>query len=288
MLNDLPKIRSFAVVFLLLFCANISLYDEVMLPVLFVGHGSPMNAIEENRFVDAFRELARSFPRPKSILCISAHWYTTGTWVTAMEHPRTIHDFGGFPKALYGVSYPAVGDRALAERIRTLMEPQVVGFDMEWGLDHGAWVVLRRMYPNADIPVVELSIDYNKPGAYHFAFGEKLRQLRKEGVLIIGSGNMVHNLELIDFANYEKEDYGFSWAREAQATINTLIEKEDIAALVDFEKLSDAVQLAIPTPEHYLPLLYVLGAKYAGEKIAFMSDVLMAGSLSMTTLRIGN
>lgn len=259
-----------------------------MLPVLFVGHGSPMNAIEENRFVDTFRALARSFPKPNAVLCISAHWYTEGTWVTAMEHPRTIHDFGGFPKALYEIIYPARGDRALAERVRALIAPQAIGFDMEWGLDHGAWTVLRQMYPEADVPVVQLSIDYNKPGAYHYALGEKLRQLRDEGVLIIGSGNLVHNLGLIDFANYEKEDYGFSWAKEARATINALIEKEDIAALVDFEKLSDAVQLAIPTPEHYLPLLYVLGAKHEGEKIEFLSDVLMAGSLSMTSLRIGN
>ena len=258
-----------------------------MLPILFVGHGSPMNAVEENQFVDMFRALPKTFARPKAILCISAHWYTEGTWVTMMEHPRTIHDFGGFPKALYQITYPAPGDRKLAERVQSLLLPHVVGSDMEWGLDHGAWTVLRHMYPEADIPVVQLSIDYNKPGNYHYALGKQLRQLRSEGVLIIGSGNLVHNLGLIDFANYEKEEYGFDWAKEARATLNALIQKEDVDALMNFEQLSDAVQLAIPTPEHYLPLLYVLGAREAGEKMTLFNDVLVAGSLSMTGLKIG-
>jgi 4,5-DOPA dioxygenase extradiol len=245
-----------------------------------------MNAIEENHFVATFRELAKTFPKPKAILCISAHWYTTGTWVTAMEHPRTIHDFGGFPKELYAIAYPAPGNRALAEHVRALLAPHTVGKDMEWGLDHGTWTVLRHMYPDADVPVVQLSIDYNKPGTYHFELGKKLRKLRDEGVLVVGSGNLVHNLGLIDFENYEKEDHGFAWAREARDEMNKLILADDFDALMHFEKLSDAVQLAIPTPEHYLPLLYVLGGKYEKEHIKLFNDVLIAGSLSMTGLII--
>ncbi|HXK37999.1 MAG TPA: 4,5-DOPA dioxygenase extradiol [Candidatus Paceibacterota bacterium] len=258
-----------------------------MLPILFVGHGSPMNAIEDNRFVATFRDLTKTFRKPKAILCISAHWYTEGTWVTAMEHPRTIHDFGGFPKELYAINYPAPGNRALAEHVRALLAPHAVGFDLEWGLDHGTWTVLKHMYPNADVPVVQLSIDYNKPGVYHFELGKKLRKLRDEEVLVMGSGNLVHNLGLIDFQNYEKEDYGFDWAKEARETLNNLLLSGGIESLVQFEKLSDAVQLAIPTPEHYLPLLYVLGMKDAKERIELFNDVLVAGSLSMTGLKIG-
>lgn len=257
-----------------------------MLPVLFLGHGSPMNAIEENQFVTAWGEVAKTFSKPKAILCISAHWYTTGTWVTAMEHPRTIHDFGGFPKALYEIEYRAPGSKSLAERVMSLLDPYPVLQDFEWGLDHGTWTVLRRMYPDADVPVVQLSIDYNKPGSYHFEIGKKLQRLREEGVLIIGSGNLVHNLALIDFENFEKENYGFDWAREARRVINKLIVDEDIDALIHFEKLSDQVQLAIPTPEHYLPLLYVLGAKHPEEKSALFNDILVAGSLSMTSVKI--
>lgn len=256
------------------------------MPVLFLGHGSPMNAIEENQFVAGFRNLAKTLPQPNAILCISAHWFTNGTKVTSMQMPRTIHDFGGFPQALFDVQYPAAGSPELAVEIKRILEPAHVDLDEHWGLDHGAWSVIKHLYPEANVPVIQLSIDYTKSGQYHFELAQKLQSLRHKGVLIIGSGNIVHNLRLIDFRNFDKDNYGFDWAIEARETINNYLLDENFQPLMDFEKMNKAVQLAIPTPEHYLPLLYTLGLKEKSEGLSFFNDKLLAGSLSMTSVKI--
>ncbi len=271
---------------------NLSQFSEGLpnterMPLLFLGHGSPMNAIEENEFVAGFRKVAKTLPKPTAIICISAHWYTNGTKVTAMEMPQTIHDFGGFPKALYEVHYPAKGNPELAEATQLLLEPIVVELDEKWGLDHGAWSVLKHLYPNADIPVIQLSIDYTKPALYHFELAQKLSKLRDKGILIIGSGNIVHNLGLVDFYNFNKDDYGFDWAIEARSKFNHYLLDEDFQSLIDYEKQSKAVQLAIPTPDHYLPLIYTLGLKQKNEELSLFNDKLVAGSLSMTSVKIG-
>lgn len=254
------------------------------MPALFLGHGSPMNAIEENQFVFGFRNVAKSLPTPKVILCISAHWYTKGTHVTAMETPKTIHDFGGFPAELYNVQYPAKGSPALADEIINLFEPNSVKPDFNWGLDHGAWSVIKHLYPNADIPVIQLSIDYSKPTIYHYELAHKLNYLRNKGILIIGSGNIIHNLNLIDFRNFNIDNYGYDWAREARETINNYLLAGNYQPLINYEKLSKAVQLAIPTPDHFLPLIYILALKEKNDNFELFNDKLIAGSLSMTSL----
>ncbi|MEO7976505.1 4,5-DOPA dioxygenase extradiol [Flavobacterium sp.] len=256
------------------------------MPVLFLGHGSPMNAIEENQFVAGFRNLAKTLPQPNAILCISAHWFTNGTKVTSMQMPRTIHDFGGFPQALFDVQYPAKGSPELALATKKILEPVHVDLDEQWGLDHGAWSVIKHLYPEANVPVIQLSIDYTKSGQYHFELAQKLQSLRNKGVLIIGSGNIVHNLRLVDFRNFDKDNYGFDWAIEARETINNYLLDENFQPLMDFEKMNKAVQLAIPTPEHYLPLLYTLGLKEKSEELSLFNDKLLAGSLSMTSVKI--
>lgn len=257
------------------------------MPLLFLGHGSPMNAIEENEFVDGFRNTSRTLPKPKAIICISAHWFTNGTKVTAMEMPQTIHDFAGFPRELYEVRYPAKGNPELAEATKSLLHPTLVELDEKWGLDHGTWSVLRHLFPDADIPVIQLSIDYTKPPQYHFELAQKLAQFRDKGILIIGSGNIVHNLGLVDFHNFHKDDYGYDWAIEARSKFNSYLLDGNFQSLIDFHKESRAVQLAIPTPEHYLPLLYVLGLKHKNEELSLFNDKLLAGSLSMTSVKIG-
>ena len=256
------------------------------MPVLFLGHGSPMNAIEENQFVAGFRNLAKTLPQPNAILCISAHWFTNGTKVTSMQMPRTIHDFGGFPQALFDVQYPAEGSPELAVETKKILEPVHVELDEHWGLDHGAWSVIKHLYPEANVPVIQLSIDYTKSGQYHFELAQKLQSLRHKGVLIIGSGNIVHNLRLVDFRNFDKDNYGFDWAIEARETINTYLLDGNFQPLMDFDKMNKAVQLAIPTPEHYLPLLYTLGLKEKSEELSLFNDKLLAGSLSMTSVKI--
>ena len=263
-----------------------SLSNTERMPLLFLGHGSPMNAIEENEFVAGFRNVAKTLPKPKAIICISAHWFTNGTKVTAMEKPQTIHDFGGFPQALFDVQYPAKGNPELASATKLLLEPTLVELDEKWGLDHGAWSVLRHLYPNADIPVIQLSIDYTKPPQYHFELAQKLSKLREKGILIIGSGNIVHNLGLVDFHNFHKDDYGFDWAIEARSKFNHYLLDGDFQSLIDYHKESRAVQLAIPTPEHYLPLIYTIGLKQKNEELALFNDKLLAGSLSMTSVKI--
>ena len=258
------------------------------MPLLFLGHGSPMNAIRENQFVNGFRNVAKTIPTPNAILCISAHWFIKGTKVTAMEQPKTIHDFGGFPKELYEVQYPAKGSPTLARETKELLNPVIVELDEKWGLDHGAWSVIKHLYPNADVPVVQLSIDYTKPTAYHFELAKQLSSLREKGILIIGSGNIVHNLKLVDFQNFDKENFGYDWAIEAKESINKLLLDRNYHSLLNYEKLGKAFQLAIPTPDHYLPLIYILGLMEKEEKISLFNDKLVAGSLSMTSLKIEN
>lgn len=272
-LNDLHKISG-------------SFSNTEKMPVLFLGHGSPMNAIEENQFVTGFRNLAKTLPQPNAILCISAHWFTKGTKVTAMEMPRTIHDFGGFPQALFDVQYPAKGSPELALATKQLLTPVAVELDEHWGLDHGAWSVIKHLYPQANVPVIQLSIDYTKSGQYHFELAQKLSALRTKGILIVGSGNIVHNLGLVDFRNFDKDDYGYDWAIEARETVNGYLLDENFQPLIDFEKQNKAFQLAIPTPEHYLPLIYTLGLKGKTEELSLFNDKLLAGSLSMTSVKI--
>ena len=256
------------------------------MPALFLGHGSPMNAIEENEFTRGFREVAKSLPSPNAILCISAHWFTRGTKVTAMELPPTIHDFGGFPKALYEVEYPAKGSPELAVETKRILNPTLVELDEKWGLDHGAWSVIKHLYPQANIPVIQLSIDYTKPPSYHYELAQKLNSLRQKGILIIGSGNIIHNLRLADFANMHKDNYGYDWAIEARATINNYLAEGNYRPLIEYEKQAKAIQFAIPTPEHYLPLIYTLGLQQKKETIQLFNDKLVGGSLSMTSIKI--
>ena len=272
-LNDLHKISG-------------TFSNTEKMPVLFLGHGNPMNAIEENQFVTGFRNLAKTLPQPNVILCISAHWFTKGTKVTAMEMPRTIHDFGGFPQALFDVQYPAKGSPELAIETKQLLTPVEVELDEHWGLDHGAWSVIKHLYPEANVPVIQLSIDYTKSGQYHFELAQKLSALRTKGILIVGSGNIVHNLGLVDFHNFDRDNYGYDWAIEAKETVNNYLLDGNFQPLIDFEKQSKAFQLAIPTPEHYLPLIYTLGLKGKSEELSLFNDKLLAGSLSMTSVKI--
>ncbi|MEQ6121941.1 4,5-DOPA dioxygenase extradiol [Reichenbachiella sp. MALMAid0571] len=263
-----------------------SFSKSVKMPVLFLGHGSPMNAIEENEFVNGFRNAAKSIPTPNAILCVSAHWYIKGTKITAMEIPRTIHDFGGFPKALFDVQYPTKGNPELAKETQKLLQPTEVELDDKWGLDHGAWSVIKHLYPEANIPVIQLSIDYSKPASYHYELAGQLRSLRNKGVLIIGSGNIIHNLRLIDFHNLNKVDYGYDWAIEAHQKFNQLLLDGDYQSLVNYREQNSAVQLAIPTPDHFLPLIYTLGLQQKGESLNLFNDKLVGGSISMTSLKI--
>ena len=257
------------------------------MPVLFLGHGSPMNAIEENQFVQGFRNISREIPKPNAILCISAHWFTNGTFVTAMLNPKTIHDFYGFPKELFEVNYPAPGSPELARETAELLLPEIVEEDHSWGLDHGAWSVIRHLYPNAEIPVIQLSIDYNKPPQYHFDLAKKLQKLREKGILIIGSGNIVHNLRMIDWKNINTVGAGWDWAVEAREKTNNWLLDGNFRNLIDYQKQGIALQTAVPSPDHYLPLIYSLGLKEKSENLSLFNDELIGGSLSMTSVRIG-
>jgi 4,5-DOPA dioxygenase extradiol len=252
------------------------------MPALFVGHGNPMNAIEDNEFSRAWEEVGNVLPRPKAILCVSAHWETAGTQVTAMERPRTIHDFGGFPRALYQKQYPAPGAPDLARLIQEMVKETQVRLDSDWGLDHGAWSVLCRMYPNADIPVVQLSLDRAKEPEHHYALGKELRVLRDQGILIVGSGNIVHNLRLVDFS----QDGGYDWATAFDETVKQLILARDHDSIIHYRNLGQAARLSIPTNEHYLPLLYVLALQEEQDQARFFADRMTSGSLSMRSLWI--
>ncbi|MFT3739515.1 MAG: 4,5-DOPA dioxygenase extradiol [Breznakibacter sp.] len=263
------------------------LYDgksTPLMPAMFVGHGSPMNGISDNLFTRNWAEMANQIPTPKAVLCISAHWLTRGSMVTAMEKPRTIHDFGGFPQELYQVQYPAKGNPSLAKEVAAELSAQHVSLDHEWGLDHGCWTIARHMYPNADIPVLQLSIDYTKPHTWHYQVAKQLAVLRRKGVLIIGSGNMVHNLGRVAWDKMDDTDYGYDWAIDANQTFVDLIEKRQHQSLVNYQDLGKAVNLAVPSPDHYWPLLYVLALQESDEQAQLFNNHCTAGSLSMTSV----
>lgn len=255
------------------------------MPAIFFGHGNPMNAIERNRYSEAWNEIGRGIPRPKAILCVSAHWFLPGTMVTAAERPHTIHDFGGFPRPLYEVQYPAAGDLDLCRRVQQLLAPAQVGFDQEWGLDHGTWSVLVHVFPDADVPVVQLSIDETLPSEAHYALGRQLAALRDEGILVIGSGNLVHNLHAYAWGRHPVEPY--EWAVRFEAAARAAISSGDHQPLVQYEKLGRDAMLSAPTPDHYLPLLYVLGTAHADDTVTYPVDGIDGGSVSMLTVKIG-
>ncbi|TGK90159.1 4,5-DOPA dioxygenase extradiol [Leptospira bourretii] len=254
-------------------------------PSLFLGHGSPMNAIEENEFVDGLRNLSSKIPKPKAILCISAHWVTDGTFVTAMENPPTIHDFGGFPKALFDVQYPAPGSPELAKLVQSLVKSQNIKLDYEWGLDHGAWSVIKHIYPKADVPIVQLSMDYKTSPEKHFQLAKELAPLRDHGVLILTSGNIVHNLRMVAWDRLN-EVYGFDWAMEVNQKVKNWILQGDNDSLIQIRNHGKEFEWAIPTAEHYLPLLYTLGTKLDSDTISFFNDKPVAGALTMTSVRL--
>lgn len=257
------------------------------MPVLFVGHGSPMNAIEDNEFSRGWQAIGKTLPHPRAILCISAHWETRGTYVTAVEKPATIHDFGGFPQDLFNVRYPAPGSPTLARETKSTVTMTDVGLDEKWGLDHGAWSVIRHLYPKADVPVVQLSLDYMQKPQYHYDLGKDLSELRKRGILIIGSGNMVHNLRMVAWDKMHEPEYGFDWAIEANDMMKKFIESGDHQSLINYQAQGKSFGLAIPTPDHFLPLLYALALKENKDPISFFNDKAVMGSLSMTSLKIG-
>jgi len=252
------------------------------MPDLFVGHGSPTNAIENNEFSRAWADAARSVPRPRAILCISAHWETAGTRVTAMKAPKTIHDFYGFPQSLYDMRYPAPGSPDLAQLIRESIHTTDVRLDQDWGLDHGTWSVLCRMFPAADIPVVQLSLDRTREPAFHYELGRELQGLCSQGILILGSGNIVHNLGRIVW-----QDQAYDWALEFDEAIRRLILAGDHEAIVHYDRLGQAARLSVPTNEHFLPLLYILALQGQEDAIGFFTEKVTLGSISMRSLRIG-
>jgi 4,5-DOPA dioxygenase extradiol len=255
------------------------------MPLLFLGHGSPMNAFEENEFVMAFRNLGTEIQKPKAILCISAHWETKGTYVTAMETPRTIHDFGGFPEELFNVQYPAPGSPDLADKTKSIVQKTEIGLDEKWGLDHGAWSVIKHLYPNADVPVIQLSLDYTKPVQFHFELAKELAVLRKKGILIVGSGNMVHNLGMVAWDKLKGKPFAFDWAIEANEKMKSFMLDGDFQSLIEYKKQGRAFELAIPTPEHYLPLIYTLALKEQNDTTTIFNDQPVGGSLSMTSVK---
>ena len=261
--------------------------EEEKMPVLFIGHGSPMNAIEDNIFSKRWQQMGKEIPTPKAVVVVSAHWLTKGTMVTAMPNPKTIHDFGGFPQALFDVQYPAPGSPELATEIQKLITNPAVELDHDWGLDHGTWSVVKHMYPDADIPVLQLSIDYYKPAAYHYELAKQLLSLRKKGVLIIGSGNMVHNLRMVAWDKLNEPEYGFDWALEMNDIFKNKISNGFHKELIQYEKLHKAATLAIPTPDHYYPLLYILALQTDNDKVEFFNDKAVGGSLTMTSVKIG-
>lgn len=261
--------------------------EDYEYPVLFIGHGSPMNGIEDNNFSRQWKAQVSNLPVPKVVLVISAHWLTNGTFVTAMEAPQTIHDFGGFPPELFAVNYPAPGSPETASSIKEQITSTTVGLDHEWGLDHGTWTIVRHMYPEATVPVLQLSINYNQNAAYHYALAKELQSLRKKGVLIIGSGNMVHNLRMVDFANINTPNYGYDWAIEARETFNKLLIDKNHRSLIDYTSLGKSVQLAVPTPDHYYPLIYTLGLSKETDKVQLFNDEMVGGSLNMTSVQFG-
>jgi 4,5-DOPA dioxygenase extradiol len=255
------------------------------MPALFLGHGNPMNALQRNGYTERWAALGRAIPRPRVVLAVSAHWYLPGTAVTAMAEPRTIHDFGGFPPELYAVRYPAPGDPALASRVQELLAPTAVGLDQRWGLDHGTWSVLSHLYPRADVPVVQLSLDETQPAAVHHDLGRRLAPLRDEGVLIVGSGNVVHNLHAYAWGRHPAEP--FDWAVRFETRARELLLAGEDGPLIAYETLGRDAALSIPTPEHYLPLLYVMALRRKGEAVSFPVEGVDGGSISMLSVQVG-
>jgi 4,5-DOPA dioxygenase extradiol len=255
------------------------------LPVLFFGHGNPMNAIQSNAYTEAWRSIGEAIPRPRAVVAVSAHWYLPGTAVTAAEAPRTIHDFGGFPPELYRVRYPAPGDPGLARRVQSLLAPTPVSLDDEWGLDHGTWSVLRHVFPEADVPVIQLRIDETQPPAFHHELGRRLAPLRDEGVLVVGSGNLVHNLHAYGWGRHSMEPY--DWAVRFEKRIGELLRAGEHGPVVAYESIGRDALLSVPTPEHYLPLLYALGMRRPGEAVGFPVEGFDGGSVSMATIQFG-
>jgi len=256
-----------------------------LMPVIFLGHGNPMNALLKNGYTDGWASIGRSISRPRAVLAVSAHWYMPACAVTANPMPRTIHDFGGFPRELYQIEYPAPGSLALARRVKELLAPVSVGLDESWGLDHGTWSVLTHIFPKADIPIVQLSIDERQLPPFHYEMGKRLAPLREEGVLVIGSGNLVHNLHTYAWGRHEVQP--FDWAVRFEKHVKDALLKSDDTLLVNYESLGQDALLSVPTPDHYLPLLYVLGLRKENEQIGFPVQGVDGGSVSMLAVQIG-
>jgi 4,5-DOPA dioxygenase extradiol len=261
--------------------------QEQVMPVLFIGHGSPMNGIEDTEFSRRWTQMAKEIPTPKAVLVVSAHWFTKGTLITAMDFPKTIHDFGGFPQELFDVQYKAPGNPLLAKETVDLLHSAHVELDHDWGLDHGTWTVVRHMYPEANIPVLQLSIDYTKGPQYHYDLAKELHALRKKGVLIIGSGNMVHNLGMVAWDRLNDPEYAYDWTIQMNDKFKELIQSGDHNPLINYTSLGREAMLAIPTPEHYLPLMYTLGLKSSKDNVSFFNDKAVGGSLTMTSVKLG-
>ncbi|WP_210489710.1 4,5-DOPA dioxygenase extradiol [Rufibacter aurantiacus] len=259
--------------------------QDYTMPVLFIGHGSPMNGIEDNEFSQRWKKMAQEIPVPKAVLVVSAHWFTKGTRITAMDFPQTIHDFGGFPRELFAVQYPSPGDADLAKEAAALITTTQVELDHDWGLDHGTWTIIRHMYPEANVPVLQLSIDYTKGPQYHYDLARELTKLRKKGVLIVGSGNMVHNLRMMDWSMINGG--GYDWTQTINEKFKDLISTRDHQPLINYQTLGKEALLAIPTVEHYLPLMYTLGLQGKEEEATFFNDKMVGGSLTMTSVKIG-
>ena len=255
------------------------------MPTLFIGHGNPMNAVQDSVWSRAWAAWGQRLPKPSAVLSISAHWYLPDSAATAMAHPRTIHDFGGFPRELFEVQYPAPGNPALVSRLRELLDPLQIRADLAWGLDHGTWSVLRRVFPAADVPVVQLSLDETQPAAFHYELGKRLAPLRDEGVLLLGSGNIVHNLHTYAWGRHPVQP--FDWAARFETTVRNLILQGNHRALVDYGSLGPDAELSIPTPDHYLPLLYVLGASEKSDAVSFPTEGMDGGSISMLSVQLG-
>lgn len=255
------------------------------LPTIFFGHGNPMNALHDNEWSRGWAAIGQRIPRPRAVLSVSAHWYVPATALTAMAMPRTIHDFGGFPRELFEVQYPAPGDLGLVRRVRELLNPLEVRADHSWGLDHGTWSVLRHVIPSADVPVVQLSIDESKPPEFHYGLGRLLRPLRDEGILVIGSGDIVHNLHTYAWGRRQAEP--FDWALRFEERARELVLRGDHQPLVKYESLGPDAELSVPTPEHYLPLLYVLGASDEEDSVTFPVEGMDGGSISMLSMQFG-
>ena len=254
------------------------------MPVIFVGHGNPLNVLRSNRWTRGWAALGKSIPRPKAVLCVSAHWYVPGTRVTAMAHPRTIHNFGGFPRELYEIEYPAPGAPELASRVQALLSTVGADSDQEWGLDHGTWSVLHHMFPDAEVPVVQLSIDRRMAPSFHYEAGSMLKPLREEGILILGSGNIVHNLRAYD---WEQPDApAFDWAARFEEKVRGFLSSGEDNSLIDYERLGPDAALSVPTPDHYLPLLHVLGARKEGDAVSFPVEGFEGGSMSMLAVEL--